>query len=86
LKACLISHVLMVWYAAAVSLQVLEWTGQDKAFRLVKKYRGQPWSALPHAGLIFYACMLSCIMRLCDVLLFFHCRCLSGLARTRRCS
>jgi hypothetical protein len=33
-----------------VSLQVLEWTGQDKAFRLVKKHRGQPWSALPHAA------------------------------------
>jgi hypothetical protein len=29
---------------------VLEWTGQDEAFHLVKKYRGQPWSALPHAA------------------------------------
>jgi hypothetical protein len=28
----------------------LEWTGQDEAFRLVKKHRGQPWSALPHAA------------------------------------
>ncbi|WIA42711.1 hypothetical protein OEZ86_008660 [Tetradesmus obliquus] len=30
--------------------KVLEWTGQDEAFRLVKKHRGQPWSALPHAA------------------------------------
>jgi hypothetical protein len=40
----------ITFHCCCFSPQVLEWMGQDEAFRLVKKYRGQPWPALPHAG------------------------------------
>lgn len=30
--------------------QVLEWTGQDGAYRQLVRHRGKPWSALPHAA------------------------------------
>jgi hypothetical protein len=36
--------------AAAAPVQVLEWTGQDGAYRELVKHRGKPWSQLPHGA------------------------------------
>lgn len=31
-------------------LQVLEWTGQDGAYRQLVKHRGKSWAQLPHGA------------------------------------
>lgn len=31
-----------------LSVQVLEWTGQDGVYRALKQYAGVPWAQLPH--------------------------------------
>lgn len=36
--------------AAAAAAQVLEWCGQDRAFRQLAKHHGTPWAQLPHAA------------------------------------